>query len=120
VLTYCNAGHNPPLLIRRSGAIERLGAMGTVLGIMPELGYEQQAVALEPGDLFAVYSDGITEAADPAGVEYGDERLARVLAADPSRSASQVVEAVMQDVDAWTAGAPPEDDVTLVVGRFTG
>ncbi len=117
-LVYCNAGHNPPIIVRAPGETELLPGKGTVLGILPEIGYEEQATDLRPGDLLAVYSDGVTEAAAPSGEELGETRLAEVLAANRDKEASAVVDAVLDKIHAWSDGAPPADDVTLVVARL--
>jgi len=119
-LVYSNAGHNPPLLIRATGEEERLEAAGTVLGIVPEIGYEEQSRELRPGDTLAIYSDGVTEAESPEGEEFGEQRLADLLTEHRTEPAAQIVERVLQAVSEWTADAPPADDVTLVVARLTG
>jgi len=119
-LTYCNAGHNPPLLVRADGSVERLKAKGTVLGIFPEIGYEEQNVAFAEGDLLAIYSDGVTEAVDSNGEEFGEERLAQLVAEIREQSSSAVIDAVLERVSEWTDEAPPEDDVTLIVARRVG
>jgi len=116
-LVYCNAGHNPPLLIRSDGSLVKLGAVGTVLGIMPELGYEEQHHTFEVGDLLAIYSDGVTESESPDNDEFGEDRLADIHSAHREEPAAQIVEKVIQEVDRFTDGAPPVDDVTLVVVR---
>jgi sigma-B regulation protein RsbU (phosphoserine phosphatase) len=117
---YTNAGHNPPLLVRSTGEVERLGAMGTVLGIMPDIGYEHQSKEMKPGDLLAIYSDGVTEAEHPGGEEFGEDRLADLLVSIRESSAEDIVENVIEAVNNWTDGAPPADDVTMVVARLTG
>jgi sigma-B regulation protein RsbU (phosphoserine phosphatase) len=114
---YCNAGHNPALLVRSTGEVETLSAMGTVLGILPERGYSEQTATLQPGDLLAVYSDGVTEAANAAEEEYGEERLAQLLGKMREDSAENIVRAVNNALDEWTGAAPPEDDITLVIAR---
>jgi serine phosphatase RsbU (regulator of sigma subunit) len=118
--TYCNAGHNPALVVRTSGQVETLEAMGTVLGILPELGYEMQEERLEPGDLIAIYSDGVTEARNPEGDEYGQDRLAELLATRRGDSADEIIQAVNESLKEWCGPAPPEDDITLIVARKTG
>src|SRR5262249_24921304 len=75
---YANAGHNPPLLVRGNGNVDRLGDGGTVLGVFAEAAYQQTTISLDPGDRLLFYTDGITEARSPAGEEFGEERLARV------------------------------------------
>ncbi len=74
-LTYANAGHNPPLLIRPDGAAELLSPGGTVLGVFMESTYEPGEFAIGPGDRLVFYTDGITESRNAAGDEYGEERL---------------------------------------------
>jgi sigma-B regulation protein RsbU (phosphoserine phosphatase) len=119
-LLYCNAGHNPPLLIRPSGAIERLKALGTALGIMPGISYKEESRKFGAGDLLAIYSDGVTESENPAGEEFGESRLAELLVANRTEKAEDVVELVLQALDDWTASTPAVDDVTLVIVRATG
>ena len=119
-LGYSNAGHNPPLLIRESGELEGLEAMGTVLGIVPEIGYEERSRAFHPGDMLVIYSDGVTEAESPGGEEFGEQRLADLLVAHREEPAAEIVELVIQAVAEWIAGAPPADDVTLLVARRIG
>jgi serine phosphatase RsbU (regulator of sigma subunit) len=116
---YCNAGHNPALLVRASGKVETLEPLGTVLGIMPDLGYEERRERLEPGDLLAIYSDGVTEATDENGEEFGQERLAALLVEKRDRTASEIVEAVNQAMSEWCPTEVAEDDVTLLVARRT-
>jgi serine phosphatase RsbU (regulator of sigma subunit) len=118
-LAYCNAGHNPPLVIRASGEVEKLKAKGTVLGILPEIGYEEQVVEFRPGDLIAIYSDGVTEAVGSSGEEFGEDRLARLLQANREQGAVTIIDAVLESVAEWTNNAPPDDDVTLLVARRT-
>ena len=116
-LTYCNAGHNPPLLVRANGSIERLPSCGTILGIFPDMGYEFKTCRLEPGDLLTMFSDGVTEENNPDGEEFGEERLAKLLIDKGRGGAAQLVEGIRQAVLAWAAGAAAADDVTVVVAR---
>lgn len=74
-LEYCNAGHNPPWLVRSDGRTEALDGGGPVLGILPGIAYESRKLALDTGDAVVLYSDGITEANNPAGEEFGETRL---------------------------------------------
>jgi serine phosphatase RsbU (regulator of sigma subunit) len=119
-IVYCNAGHNPPLLVRADGSVERLAVCGTVLGILPEIGYSERRTSLEPGDALVVYSDGVTEATSPDDEEFGDGRLAELLCTLRTKPAADIVVDVERAVSAWTHGAPPTDDLTLVVVRRTG
>ena len=113
-IVYSNAGHNPPLLIRPGGAVERLGEGGMVLGIFPDNQYEQAEMPLAGGDRLLFYTDGITEARNPEGDEYGEDRLADTAVALRTRTAEAIKEAVLDDVNAFTHGKF-EDDATLIV-----
>lgn len=118
-VAWANAGHNPPAIVRAGGGVEWVEGGGPVLGILPLAAYRQECARLGPGDLIALYSDGVTEAANPAGEEFGEERLASVLTVHRTRSAAAVVQAVTAAVTAWCAGAPAADDITVVVARRT-
>jgi serine phosphatase RsbU (regulator of sigma subunit) len=114
---YCNAGHNPPFLVRADASIERLPSCGTILGIFPEMGYEVKSCRLEKGDVLTLFSDGVTEENNPSGEEFGEERLARLLVEKGRGPAASLVEGIRQAVLAWAAGAAAADDVTVVVAR---
>lgn len=118
-LIYVNAGHNPPLLARRGGNVEELEKGGTLLGILRDVEYEEGKVTMNPGDSLALYTDGITEAwsATDSDDEFGEERLAKVIAAD--KSAAELAADVQRAVRAHTHNAPLDDDFTLVVLRRT-
>jgi serine phosphatase RsbU (regulator of sigma subunit)/pSer/pThr/pTyr-binding forkhead associated (FHA) protein len=118
-MAYCNAGHNPPVRIRHDGEVSLLETGGTVLGILPELGYTASHVRLEPGDLLLLYSDGVTEAVSPDGEEYGQDRLVRTALEFAGQSARAVVEEINKSVESFTDGAPPIDDMTMLVVRRT-
>jgi serine phosphatase RsbU (regulator of sigma subunit) len=117
-LTYANAGHNPPVIVRTDGTHELLEGGGPVLGILPSIEFQQYKVQMNKGDIFAIYSDGVTEAATPADEEFEIENLAKTLAANSNQSASTMIEEVNKALTAWTAGAPPADDITLIVARL--
>jgi hypothetical protein len=122
-LCYVNAGHYPPLLIRDGGqgpAIVRLDAGGgPVLGVLPAARYEQARVEVCPGDVLVLYSDGLTEAANAAGEEYGESRLREFLATAGAGNPDAVRDAILTSVSAFLGAAPPRDDLTLVVAKFT-
>lgn len=119
--TFCNAGHNPGVLVRRNGDIEWLSGGGIVLGIMPQAQYVQETCRVEPGDTLVLYSDGVTEAFRPNGdEEFGEQRLASIVAELRDLPAAAIVEGVIQRLTAWMAGVPAADDVTLVVARRLG
>ncbi len=114
-LAYCNAGHNPPLLVR-GGEIATLEGGGPVLGILPGMRYERQQAHMEPGDYLLLYSDGVTEATNPAGEDF-EPRLSEVAATLRGRPAADVVRCVQGAVQTWIAGQPAADDVTVVAAR---
>lgn len=114
-LRYTNAGHNPPLLVRASGRVERLETGGTVIGAFDWARYEEASVALEAGNVLVLFSDGITEAQDRAGDEYGDDRLAAFAVANRHLSTDDLRAAVFDEVDAWTEGQERADDQTIII-----
>lgn len=114
-LTYVNAGHNPPLLVR-AGEVGELRDGGPVLGIFEDCEYEQGSVSLESGDVVVAYTDGLTEALNASGEEFGVGRLCEALAGDGGREPAEVVrDRVVARVRAWCAGTPQHDDLTFVV-----
>ena len=116
-LVYTNAGHNPPLLVRASGGFETLGAGGIYLGILPKAVYEEGRVSIDPGDILVMFSDGVTEAEDPAGDQFGEARLAELVSSVANRPAPEIVEVINNAVTEFTQGAPAADDITVVVAR---
>jgi phosphoserine phosphatase RsbU/P len=116
-LTFSNAGHNPPLILRANGENEQLSGSGPVLGITSSTEYREYLSHLDEGDTLLIYSDGITEAINSAGVEFGVGGLARVASGRRTDSAAIIVSEVNQALLAWTGGAPPADDITLIVAR---
>jgi len=118
-LTYCNAGHNPPLVFRNN-AVERLEAGGTIVGLFPSATYEQGTVQLQPGDLLVVFSDGVSEALNAAGEEFGEERIRDVIAARRGESAESALQALMIAVKEFARGAVQNDDVTTMLVNYLG
>jgi serine phosphatase RsbU (regulator of sigma subunit)/pSer/pThr/pTyr-binding forkhead associated (FHA) protein len=116
-LAFCNAGHNPPLLARSDGRVERLEGGGPVLGILPGLSYQERSCVMEDGDMLLLYSDGVTEAKSPSDEEFGEERLEEILRKSRGESVEAVLAIVQEAVQSWTAGQPPADDITLVAAR---
>ncbi len=113
-ITFSNAGHNPPLLVRADGGVEPLSGGGMVLGVFPENAYEQAELPLKPGDRLVFYTDGITECRDAAGEEYGDERLAAAAVKHRGLDADRMKDALIEDVTRFNNGTF-EDDATLIV-----
>ncbi len=120
-IIYANAGHNPPYILSASGEVYALPRAGAVpLGVMEDAFYETQRVTLAPGDALVCYSDGVTEAVDASGALYGEPRLATALASYPGEHPTEVLTAIVADVDAYMALTPMADDVTLLVVRYNG
>jgi len=117
-IEYCNAGHNPPILLRASGEFEMLADGGLALGLLTGRPYRGGTAQAGPGDLLMLFSDGVTEATDPDDNEYGTDRLVALLRDVHGQSAEDVVKRVGASLQAWAAGAPPADDVTMIVARF--
>jgi serine phosphatase RsbU (regulator of sigma subunit) len=118
-LVYSNAGHNPPLLIRSDGRIERLEGGGPVLGILPNARYQERRCHLKAGDVVVLFSDGVTEANNPSEEEFGEQRLASLARDLRHESASTVLGNLWKAVQAWTADAAAADDITLVILKKT-
>jgi phosphoserine phosphatase RsbU/P len=116
-LEYANAGHNPPLIARADGRVERLEGGGLLMGILASARYEAYRVHLNPGDSLLLYSDGVTEATNPDGQEFEEDRLEKVLQDNYSRTPNEIVEAVTRAVTKFSAGSPVADDLTLVVAK---
>jgi steroid delta-isomerase-like uncharacterized protein len=118
-LTYCNAGHNPPLLVG-TRRVMRLEAGGLVIGAFQRATYDQQTVRLEPGDTLLAYSDGMTEARNPDGEEFGEERLMSCVSANTDLTPTELLECLLDTVRQFSAGAAQGDDLTLLALRFAG
>jgi sigma-B regulation protein RsbU (phosphoserine phosphatase) len=120
-LVYTNAGHNPPLIVRASSkdgqGFESLGGGGMILGILPMATYQESQAVMECGDVLVLFSDGVTEAANPADEDFGEERLAALVANMRDQPADDIVNAIHNAVTEFSEGAPPADDITVVVAR---
>lgn len=116
-LIFTNAGHNPPLMVRAGGGFETLGGGGVILGILPQATYEESRSKMETGDILVLFSDGVTEAVNPKDEDFGEERLAALVASLRDRPAAEIVEAIDAAVTEFTQGAPAADDITVVVVR---
>lgn len=117
-LTYCNAGHNPALFFSGSGIAE-LATRGTVLGMFDDVVYEQDSIALDPGDIVVIYSDGITESIDPEEREFGEQRLVEVVNAHRGESAAVILDALYDAVSRHQVDQPQFDDTTAVIIKRT-
>ncbi len=117
-ITYCNAGHNPPLLVKSDGSVKTLAGGGMILGILPAAPYAEETVEFDPGDVLVLFSDGVTEACPPdRDEEFGEDRLAAMVSGMNARPAAAIAEGVIAKLMEWMAGAPAADDITLVIAR---
>jgi len=118
-LTYINAGHNPPILRRASGAIEHLTSGGLPLGINADAGYQAGSLILQSSDWLAIFTDGLVEAVNAQGQEYGEERLLNVLYSAASSMPDALLRRIMSDLDVFVGATPQHDDVTCIVVKVS-
>ena len=118
VLSYSNAGHFPPLHVGRDGHVERLGADGVPLGLFEEAVYGQAQRTLQPGDLLALYTDGIVEAQGIDGVEFGEARFIDMLRRHKDANLDDLVLTILAELERWSGGHA-HDDATLVLARVS-
>ena len=118
-LTYSNAGHNPPFLVGKSG-VRRLECGGMVVGAFEGTVFDEETYQLESGDVLVAYSDGLTEARDPGGDEFGEERLLSCVQANCTLSPPDLMECLLSTVHQFSAGTAQGDDLTVLVMRYSG
>jgi len=115
-LTYCNAGHPRPIIFSANGGVSRLDTSGTVVGLFDSATYGESTIMMQPGDLFAAYSDGVTEAENGSS-EFGEERLIALIMEHRDRPLSNIGDLVANTVADWIGDAEQADDVTVVLAR---
>src|SRR5262249_11539206 len=115
-MTYTNAGHLAPMLVRGSNG-EMLGSTGTVVGAFPIARYEEKTVALEPGDVVLAYTDGIVEPENVYGEMFGEERLRDLAVKYAKADSAELIARTMEAVREWTGSSELQDDMTMVVAR---
>ena len=115
-LTYTNAGHLPPLLVR-SGEFTNLNPTGTVVGAFPFAKYEERTVQLEEGDIVVAYTDGIVEPENPYGEMFGENRLKELILRHARAGSSEIIAKTMEAVIQWTGSSELQDDMTMIVAR---
>lgn len=122
-LTYCNAGHNPPLVFRPKPngreTLNWLRPTGAAIGLVDEPQFRSETVTLAPGDTLLLYTDGVTESRGPQQEQFGEHRLAQLVQGAAGVSASELVGALRQALQEFTRGQPLADDTTIVVCRAT-
>jgi hypothetical protein len=117
-MEYINAGHPSPFLIRHGVAEDPFTEGSFPVGLVPEAEYVSAWVKLEPGDTLILFSDGVTEAMDPAEELYGVPRLREVLTGQSECALEKLQKAILESVENFTKGAHQTDDVTLLIVRF--
>lgn len=116
-IQFTNAGHNPGLLVRVDGTIERLGSHGMPLAMLPGNTYQKEQKLLHVGDMLFLYTDGITEATSPEGEDFDLPRLEAFVSANRALPLAELEHRLMDDLEAFTRHAPPTDDRTVVIVR---
>jgi phosphoserine phosphatase RsbU/P len=120
-LIYCNAGHNQPLLLNAQDGRETwLSPTGAAIGLLETYTPTAQAVCLRPGDILLFYTDGVTEASNPQGEQFGRQRLAQIVRRNAGLPAQELLHALRRSLDEFSGGRPLEDDATLVLCRMDG
>lgn len=114
-LAYTNAGHNPPLLMNADGSAHFMERGGLPLGMFRNTRYYEYYQAIEPGQILVLYTDGVTEAQNPMGEDYGRERLEKMVRANRHLSARDLIQTIQRDVNAWTDGRGASDDMTFFI-----
>jgi sigma-B regulation protein RsbU (phosphoserine phosphatase) len=114
-LAFLNAGHNPPLICHAGGTMEQLAAGGLPLGIMANADFREGKTRLHPGDVLVIYSDGVSEAVNPKGEEFGPTRLYETVARNLDASAAGIRDRIESALTKFCQGTPAADDITLVI-----
>lgn len=112
---YTNAGHNPPIIIRTDGSMQELTEGGMVLGLFPHAEYQSGTVRLGPGDHLVLFTDGVLEARNSAGEEFGDARIRRLLQENARSTAAGLLRNLKDQLAAFSANTPQHDDITMMV-----
>ena len=118
-LNYSNGGHNAPVLVE-AHSMRRLETGGVVLGLLDQATYEEERLALKPGDLIVAFSDGVSEARNEAGEEFADQRLLDAIATHRTEKPQELLDSLLAEVRAFCGHASPNDDVTMVIVRYDG
>jgi serine phosphatase RsbU (regulator of sigma subunit) len=115
-LRYANCGHYSPVLLRQDNTLDRLESTSTVLGLFREWDCSVEERRLSPGDILALYTDGITESFNEAGEEFGEDRLIAALRRNRQRSATDFVDAIVDEVRTFSR-REQHDDITLILAK---
>jgi sigma-B regulation protein RsbU (phosphoserine phosphatase) len=115
-IRYCNAGHNPPLLVKANGLTEKLEGGGIILGILPIAQYTEHGSSIQSGDTLVLFSDGVSEAMpNGSDEEFGESRISTAILNRTGLNSHQLIGGVIEDLQVWCAGTPYADDVTLLI-----
>jgi sigma-B regulation protein RsbU (phosphoserine phosphatase) len=114
-ISYCNCGHNPPLVLRKGeSTFEPLRNCGPPLGMVDDMNYASRSIALAPGDMLLVYTDGVTEAENSQSAQFGMDRLEQAILEIRGHPARSVVEHIIKRVAEFAKAAPQSDDITCI------
>ena len=116
-INYCNAGHEYPLLFRNDGSVEQLQTEGLILAAIEDFDFGERSTTLKPGEILLLYSDGITEAFNPEGDQFGLERLKEVIEGCRDSSSEEILSEVVSSIRKFSNGREQSDDITLIVIR---
>ncbi|MEW5797126.1 MAG: PP2C family protein-serine/threonine phosphatase, partial [Candidatus Zixiibacteriota bacterium] len=118
-MKYANAGHNYPLLVRSDGSVELLDIGGPVIGAFPDIRYESASVRLQRDDVLFFFTDGLSEAMNTDGVEYGEARIREFLVSQRHLDPQQLLDGILADVRRHDPTSPPQDDTTIITMKVT-
>jgi sigma-B regulation protein RsbU (phosphoserine phosphatase) len=113
--TYTNAGHNPPFLIRSDGSMRDLTEGGMVLGLFPQAQFESSTIRMEPGDHLVLLTDGVPEARNVSGQEFGEQRIRELLKCNAKSSAAIMLRCLKEQLASFSANTPQDDDITMMI-----
>ncbi len=119
-LDFINAGHLPPLLVHAGRVESAFPAQSMPVGLFPQTEFKAALATLEPGDTLVLFTDGVSEAVDPAGKMFEMERLREVVAAHAHARVEEMQAGILAAVEKFTRGAPQADDITLLILRYQG
>lgn len=114
-LSFVNAGHNPPLLLRQDGTLEHIEASGTMIGAFDFMTWSEESTIMNPGDCFIVFTDGIPEATLGGDEDYSDERLEKLILSNRGCSPKKLTNDIIADVNKYLGNSPRTDDITMVI-----
>jgi sigma-B regulation protein RsbU (phosphoserine phosphatase) len=117
-LQYINAGHNPPVVVHSDGELQHLSTTGMVLGVQEDRDYELRSISLSHGDVLTLYTDGYSEAFNPVGEEFGEERLIETIVENRCGSPDEIARALREELLRFTEGKPLDDDLTIVIAKI--